>query len=192
MVIVGFDPSNINLGVCAGISGPGSFLVLTATTFKIDSLLNKVGLVGASELTQNDARNTLLNDIIRYVLNEYDPYHVGLEEPFFNGQNPDSLKVQAKALGVIENAIVRHWQKRMEQPGLTRYPPNAIKAAAGVPKEEYSDKQGVTRALTRLVDAGTLKYTTDLHLPKFVDDHTNDAVAIAWTKHLEVQRVVAN
>lgn len=190
MRIVAYDPSFINLGVAFGISTPNGVDLHSAQTYKIDQLLNKIGVKHDWDTSDNRKRMLMVGRVLHYTLNAFSPDIVVLEDPIYNKRNPDSLITQSRCLGVLEQTIERYFQTRQVAP-ITNFKPNVIKLGVGVPKGRFNDKEAITERLEHLMQEGVLRYTDKTMVPQLSDDHTNDAVAMVFTKHLEVQHELA-
>jgi Holliday junction resolvasome RuvABC endonuclease subunit len=185
--VVAFDPSLINLGFACGISTPDGLVIDVAQTFKIDQLITKHGGGRNWDMSDNLVRMQWAIKVVEYCMEHYAPDVVVLEDPIFNKRNPDSLIVQSRGLGIIESAIAKYYLSQGLTPNQTNYKPNVIKQGVGVEKGRYNDKQAITDALNDLMSTEQLRYVNEAFEPNKVDDHTNDAVAMVYNKHVEIQ-----
>lgn len=184
MRIIAYDPSLRNLGCSVGEIIEGKLHIKFVDTFYIDKLTDKLSPLPEWDIDPNTRRVEMLNLIVVRTLTNYCPQQIIIEEPIFNGKNPNSLQVQMKAITALECAALRHHGKALGN--LVKYMPNVIKQGVGITdRKEMSDKTAVTRALNTLIESGTLIYEDEAHLPDNVDDHANDSVAMLYTKYME-------
>jgi len=186
MRILAYDPSYINLGVAFGISSNKNLTIRSCGTYKIDKLLTQIGTPHDWELDDNQKRAIVVANVTAFTLKSFKPDIVVVEDIFYNGQNPNTLIIQANCLGTLYTQIGMHFINK-SAPVLTRYVPNVIKAGVGVDKKDFKEKEAVKRQLKLLRDAGELVYSNANIDLDVTEDHTDDAVAMVYTKHREVK-----
>lgn len=184
--LVAYDPSLINLGYAYGYVEEGVLYVSCVGTFNTDSINKRVGLVVA-EADQDVDRGRILGDFLTTSLEGWKPHGVALESAFFNKVNPKSLISQSKASGIIQYVIDAYNVKFSGRMQASIYAPNFIKEQVGVSSGEFKDKTAINRAIMARVKEGKLVYLNESDYPDKHKDHTNDAVAMLYTKYLELK-----
>lgn len=188
--ILAFDPSLINLAAACGVSDGSALTIEAVHTFKIDQLITAHGRLNEWERNENLLRMQYASKVVDYCLRTFRPDVVVLEDPIYNKKNPDSLITQSRGMGIFESAIANYYISQGLLPVQTNYKPNIIKQGVGVEKGRYKEKEAVTEALLRLMESGNLVYSNMNNAPNLVDDHSNDAVAMVYNKHLEIGDVL--
>lgn len=182
-----FDPSNKNLGVAVGVVDEltGKVEIKFATTYYIEKLL-KCKDDEHDKLSIRSKQVKLVKSLAENLILMFGVNLVVTEKPvlgFGSRANPDSHANQWESISALRQATITMLSNLESNlsADLEILAASNIKAQLGVPGNN-GDKELITKALEREIKEGILTYSSDKYLPKELDEHANDAVAILLAK----------
>lgn len=177
---IGLDPGSDTLGMaCITFSlETGEMLGAWARTLHGAKLArNKVWLTGL--FGERVARIEALGENLRALFQHEQPFDIASESPFL-GKFAAAYGALVEVICMIRREVMIYDQWKT----LSLIDPPSVKKAVGAPiKGGKEGKLLVAKAIKDLVDSGKLKYTGDIPLED-LDEHSNDALAVAYARWL--------
>lgn len=183
--IFAIDPSLVNLGTTSAISNikDDTLTVIVAETYYINKLVTPGGFGMGIRMREMD----MVRNIIRQGVLIFDPDFVITELPVVNPRHPNiaAYAKQMEGISSIEfgmiDALKENPELRCQGTNIIIAHPGDMKQILGVHRSS-GDKELITTGLWTLIKEGKLIMPTGI-TPDDLDEHSNDAIAMAYTKH---------